>query len=383
MKYAYLLLIFIAACSGENSNKYDPANNDPPETDGNTVVENEFLEKIKGNSIQIDMTVLPSLNITPETLVSDLKKANVTSVHVFIANYWDGKKDDAIFIPEYMDALKNNGIAVWLMMGGNCFYGNTPLPAAWEMETLTPYAGIKFYSFHNDDYVNWQVERVKTIMKSYDFIGIEFAESYFPEWKTILTNGVYGDVSSFAREKFSKEYMHLTNVLSFDEIKNTPTTYQQWITYRADAVVNFNQKIKDAIKSVNPNTLFAAWGIGIREGSLPEIREHWGLDMERIVKEVKPDLIFIQTASQDWGDAALPYHYLADYSYIVNALKKADSKVVLGIQTDIASLSWNNSGAPKRTWDWWMNFCNLSLKSGYYTNTAYEYCFYKKQDLWK
>jgi len=383
MKYLCLLLILISTFTCGGDSKYTPANNQQPDPKDTVVVNNEFLKKIKGNLIEIDMTMLPSLNITPEALVNDLKKAKITSVHIFIAGYWDGNKNDAIFKPEYMEALKNNGIAIWLMMCGNCFYGTPPLPVEWEMQTLTPYPGIKFYSFHNDDYVNWQVERVKTIMKNYDFIGIEFAESYFPEWKTILTNGVYGDVSYFAREKFSKEYMHLTTVLTFDEIKNNPTTYQQWITYRADAIINFNQKIKDVIKSVNPNTLFAAWGIGIRGGSLSEIREHFGLDQERIVKEVKPDLMFIQTASQDWGDASLPYSYLSEYSYIVNALKKADPQVVLGIQTDIASLSWSNSNVPKRTWDWWMNFCDLSLKSGYYTNTAYEYYFYKKQDLWK
>jgi hypothetical protein len=379
LKVISVLSIFCAmayACGG--ADKYNPANDNPP-----IVGENEMLKKIKGNSIQIDPTMLASINISPDELIADLKKADIKSVHFFIVNYWDGSKNDNLLRPEYLNALKSNGIAVWLMLVGNCLYGTSSLPSEWEMGLLSSYPGVTFYSFHNNEYVNWQVNRVKTIMQNYDFDGIEFAESYFPEWKTVNTNGIYGDVSYFAREKFTREYLNLTSpALDFSDIRNTPNLYQKWQSFRADAIINFNTKIKEAIKTTNRNTLFAAWGIGIRNGSLAEIREHFGLDILQIARDVKPDVLFIQTASQDWSDASLEYNYLAKYAYIVNALHNTVPDVVLGIQTDIASLSWNNSNAPKRTFEWWINFCNLSLNSGYYTNTAYEYCFAKRQNLW-
>ncbi len=102
-----------------------------------------------------------------------------------------------------------------------------------------------FFSFHNDDYVTWQVERIRRILTNYDFIGISFAETYFPEWRTINSNGFYGDVSLYARRKFTREYLGLNrSALTFDAIRNDPTLYKKWQDYRVEAIINFNKKNK-------------------------------------------------------------------------------------------------------------------------------------------
>ena len=375
---AFLLLIVIF------SSFFCGCNKSSIKDDDTEIVESNNLIKSKGNSIQIDPYALYSLGITPSELIADLKKADIKYVHYFVVNFWDGSKNDNLFKKEYLDALEENGIGVWLMILGNCFYGKTTLPDGWKMEFLTPYPEeVYFYSFHNDDFVNWQIQRAKRIIQNYNFIGIEFAESYFPEWKTIENNGFYGDVSFLARQKFTKQFLGLErDAMSFNTIRNDPEIYKKWQDYRVEAILNFNQKMKDAIKTTKPEVLFASWGMGIRNGSLPEIREHFGLDMVRIVKEVQPDIFYIQTASQDWREPKLSPQYLKEYAYIVNALKKAAPNTPLGIQTDIASLSFNNPSVTKRNWKWWTTFMDLSLTSGYFTNTAYEYSFYKKQELW-
>ena len=342
------------------------------------------IERAKGNSIEIDLSTFYSLEISPEELIADLKKADIKTVNYLVINYWDGSVDDNLLRKEYMQALEENGIGIWLMLLGKGFYENTTLPASWEQTTIVQhYPGYRNYSFHNDDYVNWHVERVKRVITNYpNFIGIEFAETFFPAWKSIDGNGYYGDVSPFAREKFTKEYLKLDReTLSFAEIRRNAEWYKKWQDFRVDAIVKFNQKMKDAIKSTNPEVLFAAWGMGIRNGTLEEIREHWGLDMVRIVQEVEPDIFYVQTSSEDWLDVNLQPQYIDGYSYIVEALQKANPNVMLGVQTDIASHSWNNPNAP-RDGVWWKTFMELSLSIGYYTNTAFDYGFYKQQGLW-
>lgn len=379
----WIILSILVFCACNSSDTFPLAKDTNP--DPTSPTENPALLKIKGNSIQIDPTVLYAENISPQELVADLKMANMKSVHFFIAGSWDGTKDDNLLRPEYLNELENNGISVWVMLLGNCVYGSSSLPKEWEMECLTPYpsSGIKFYSFHNDDFVAWQVERVKNIMSNYDFVGIEFAESYFPEWKTINSNGFYGDVSEFARRKFTVDYVgQASPILTFDEIRNDPALYQKWIDFRSDAIIDFNHAIKKAIKDINPETLYAAWGMGMRKGTMDEIKEHFGLDMTRMVKEVKPDVMVIQTSSQDWGDASLEPNYIKDYNTIVQTLQIANPNVALSIQADIVSLGYHNQNLKKRDPEWWLSFCDLSLKSGYYTNTAYEYAFAKKDGIW-
>ena len=340
-----------------------------------------FLEKTKGNSIQISLPTFNSLGITPEQFIADLKKADIKTVHYFVG-FCDGSVNDNLYRKEYMQALKENGIGIWYMTLGQGFYAtSTPLPESWQVETYPSSKGqVIKYSFHNDDYVNWQVERVKRIITNYpEFMGIEFAESYFRP---------NGDVSPFAREKFTKEYLKLDReTLSFDEIRNHAEWYKKWQEYGVDAIINFNQKIKDAVKSTNPDVLFAAWGMGWRNASSEKIGEHyWGLDNVRLVREVNPDILFLQTSWQDWMDPNLQPQYTKEYAHIVDTLKEANPNVVLGVQTDIASLSWSNRNNPSvmgiRDGEWWKAFMDLSLSIGYYTNTAYDYAFYKKQDLW-
>lgn len=339
--------------------------------------------KIKGNSIQIDPHVLYSLKITPDSLIRDLKRAKITSVHFIVVNKWDGRKDDNLFRMEYFRALKKNKIAVWLMLPGNCMYDQ--LPKSWEMEFLKPYPeeNLRFYSFHNEEYIEWQEQRIKRIFENYEFDGIGFAESYFPEWNTINTNGHYGDVSLFARKKFTKDYLQLDiPVFSIDSILNNAELFSQWQDYRAEAILNFNIRMKNAVKKANKNTIYATWAIAVLGGSISEIRKHYGLDLIELAKKVSPDVFFIQTSYNEWGNPTLPSNYLTGYEYAKEAIKKANPNIRIGIQTDIASLSFHNPGVGIRLPNWWLEFMNLATDNGYYTNTSYEYAFCKKQGLW-
>jgi len=380
--YSTTLLILLFSCSNKNDTPIDPDDSDEklpkPENAEN-------LKKVKGNSIQIDPLVFYSLNISPEELISDLQKANITSVHFFLVTDWDGNKNDELLRPEYLKALKDNNIEAWALFIGNGTYGGQDLPEEWEMELLRPYPdpSVRFFSFHNDIYVAWQVERVKKTLKNYDFIGISFAETYFPEWRTIQSNGFYGDVSLYARQKFTREYLELNrSALSFEDIKNDQTLYRKWQDFRVEAILNFNQKIKQAVRQTNPKAIFASWGIALRNATLGEIREHYGVDMVRLAKEVEPDVFFIQTSSQDWLDPTLDSNYSDKYEYVRKTIQNANPNIKIAIQTDIASLSYHNPGIGIRLPDWWLEFMSHATQLGYYTNTSYEYAFCKKQGLW-
>lgn len=341
------------------------------------------LKRVKGNSIQIDPTVLYSCGISPDSLVRDLKKAQINSVHLLIVNSWDGRKDDNLFKPAYLKALRQNDIAIWLMLPGNCMYDQ--LPKDWEMEFLEPFAeaNLRFYSFHQEEYIKWQENRIARIFKNYDFDGIGFAESYFPEWNTIHTNGHYGDISLFARTKFMREFLKSKDeILTFEAIYTNPELFAKWQDFRVEAILAFNHRVKNAVRKASPNAVFASWVIAVLGGSVAEIRQHYGLDFARIAREVQPDLIFVQTSYQEWGNPELPIDYIDGYAYAKQAIEQANPNVKVGVQADIASLSFHNPGVGVRVPQWWLDFMVYSKKLGYYTSTSYEYAFSKKQGLW-
>ena len=332
--------------------------------------------RAKGNSTQLSFSLITGAGYTEsaEEIIANLKKANIQVVHMMGGNVWDGSfvKEGA----EFLKALEDNGIGVvWLFMGAG---GGRELPDSWKSGTLKPCPKCNIYSFHNDEYVNWHVERVKRVLVNYpSSIGVGMAEAFFHQWRS-----VYADVSPFALEKFTKQYLNLEReALTFAEILQDVELYKRWQDFRVDAIINFNQKIKDAIKSVNPDALYISWGIGVRGFSNADIREHFGLDQERIVRELEPDIFMIQTSAEDWTDSHLHPEYIKSYSYIVESLQKANPKVFLAVQTDISSASWLWK-FDKRDGAWWKTFMDLSLSIGYYHNTAYDYFFYRRQGLW-
>ena len=73
---------------------------------------------------------------------------------------------------------------------------------------------------------------------------------------------------------------------------------------------------------------------------------------------------------------------MKEYEYVRQELMKANPNVKIGIQADIASLSYHYSKLEKRVPKWWLEFMKESTDIGYYTNTAYEYAFTKKQGVW-
>ncbi|MBV8326840.1 hypothetical protein [Chryseobacterium sp.] len=357
---------------------------------------------MNGRSVQIDPAFIDNIGkVSPEQLVEDLKRTGVNSVHYTVAEYWDGTQNDKLLRPNYLQAIKNSGIKIWLMLLGNCIYGNAiPGGDGWKMELLDPSSidnTTHLYSFHNKDYVDWQAERIKNILNKANkysniFDGIEFAESYFPEWETIDAQSpkkrFYGDVSKSTIDQFADKYFIPKQNLTFETIKKNTIYYKQWVEFRSDAVINFNQQMKKAINEANPNIYFAAWGIGIKGGNLAGIKEYFGLDMRRIISTVNPDVFFIQTSSQDWSKDNLPSNYAIDYKYILDSIKLGNPTIPIGIQGDVVSsyhdkVTGNLDGsAVARPANWWLGFMDYTLSNGYATATFYEYNLTKKYGFW-
>ena len=368
----------------EGSVKISPATSMPgiqPVSVSVMQISEKRVIKTKGNSIQFSFPMTE----TNEVVIENLKKANISTVHFNAFNNWDGSvaTGQNRYPPSLIKDLEDNGIGIWWMFIGSVSGGG--LPESWKAETLNPCPSCNYYSYHNDEFVNWHVERVKRVIADYpSFIGIGVAESFFHGWKTVDgQNGHYTDVSPVAREKFTKQYLNLDReTLTFAEIRNDYELYQKWQDFRVDAIINFNKKIKEAVKSTNPDVLFASWGMGESRGTNAEIREHYGLDQERIVREVEPDIFVVQTSPSDWQNGSLQPQYVEEYQYIIEALQKANPKVFLAVQADIASHSWIYPTLAVRNGAWWKRFMEISFSIGFYHNTAYEYNFYRRQGQW-
>lgn len=346
----------------------------------------------RGKSVQLDPTFLPAM-VSNEEVLEDLISKNISSIHYMVVNNWNGGKTTEIRT-ELIRLLRNNGIAVWLMIPACCFFNPAVINGRddWLMEFEDEGAvppGRRFYSLHHPEFVAWQKEKLVRIFETYPnlFSGIEFMESYFPAYRGTHEkggSGFYGDVSAFSLQTFSEKYLHESGVKSLQEIVAQPYLYEKWVSFRAGAVTDFLWQMKKTIREYDRDILFAVWTMGMLGSADPigEVREYLGLDLENIVDKVRPDLIIIQTAEEDWGKEYLNPDYGEGYLPVLEMIKKLDPDMPVGIQADFVSKHCADPYAIRLDLAWLERFMAESLLEGFDCVTAYDYAMAKKQGNW-
>lgn len=351
------------------------------------------------NSIQIDPQFL-SQYLTIDLLIQEMKAFEITEVHFMLFQNWDGSKNEVIN-DNWIKALQEKGIKVWLMVPASAFYDSSAINVNGEYKTnwlmgiqnpQTVIGGLYLYSFHNEEFIQWQCDKLSRIIDNYPFFdGIEFVESYFPEIEQIVgrnpnASGFYGDVSSFALERFFTIFLGNTvSPVSFNEIINDEELYEKWVEYRIDAVNNFFKKIKEVLIAKNSSLLFAVWGQGKseRENQLELMREYLGLDIIQLIDIANPDYIFIQSAASDYARYPVDPEYLAEYLPIKEAIQSHNPNIPVGVQTDYVSYHYSHQATvPKLDAEWLWNYYQLAQNLGFHSATAYEYGISKRLNTW-
>lgn len=348
---------------------------------------------LHGKSVQFDPAFLPK-DVTPEEVLDDLVANGVSAIHYMVVSNWDGSISSEINA-ELIRLLRNNGIAVWLMIPACGFFSSDIINdqknwlMAFQNKSTLP-SGMQFYSFHNKDFVRWQQDKLARILSYYPglFSGIEFMESYFPEYKSLISeggDGFYGDVSEYARTLFSLHYLNEAKARSMNEIIAQPSLYEKWVTFRVDAVTDFLYTMKKTIKCLDASVKFSVWTMGMQDSPdmINEARTYFGLDIGRIVNVVRPDSIIIQTSSQDWGRPFLNPGYASSYLPIRDAIKSLDPDMPVGVQADFVSLAYNHPGGVKLELNWLIGFWNETLSAGFDYATAYNYAVSKRMGTWR
>lgn len=372
MKYALLFLLtcfFCQSCNTPENHRVIEEN----ENDSSAIVLPTIDSII--SSIQIDPGFRYYQNRSVESIAEELALNGYHVVHYFVTN-------ENIANGDLINALHKEGIEVWLLTFGNGTYSTVNYPAGWQnwkmtlKESINGASGYTYLSPFNREFVEWKKEKLVNLVTSYPFDGIGIAEAYLPEWQG--PNGPnYGDIGINAANAFYAAYglamPDFKNTSALNYYANVPDVYNKWIQFRVDGVNQFLNEIYNGpggIRENRPDIKIATWGLGINAGnnSIDLLREYQGLDIPTMIKKVKPDLHFIQTHWPDWIKENLLPSYVLDYNDFLQEVKNVNSKLPVGIQTDIGSIK-----NMIRSNEWIKKFAEYSAKCGFDIFTAYEY----------
>lgn len=324
-----------------------------------------------GRAIQVDSGFLYYLNRSADSIADEIKAQGYQVVSLHNAD------------SKLAQACRKRGILTRFIIGSNYQYLPGSLPKGYEkwkmvLRKSDNFVGGGSYFCENEpEFRAWKKNQINDVLKSGDFMAVDIAEPYLPAYKG-PENEFYGCLCDRCKTAFLRMFPEEKQIPEFNDAnspnywKTNKALYKKWVDFRVATVANFLDDLvngPDGIRQKFPGIAVCSWSIGASMPNPVETMREWeASDGAAICAKVHPDAHCIQTDWPDWCDANLPANYPLKYKPFVDAIRKADKKIPITIQTDIGSGS-----QMRRSLEWIREFEAASKTAGFCQSIAYEY----------
>ena len=284
-------------------------------------------------------------------------------------------------LPEWerlaVDAFHKQGLAVVLQVFPTTdpeAYRNHP---EWHQKMLN--GGSKFdWRVYLDPiyqgYTDYIAQKCCDRVKSMGYDAIELAEPWFEVWggpyPSNPNSGHYASISAGMRQAFLEKYgvdpADLFDEESTHYFMKDRDLYQKWVDFRVEVLIRFMTQIFSRVKEAKPGIVTMVMYLSDIRVAYDKVREYQGQDLEAILEEVRPDVIVIQSAWQDWLRPNLRPDYVLEYGKAYVPRVRGKARII--VQTDIGS-----SPQMRRDYNWMRGLSALAQQVGFGSYVAYEY----------
>lgn len=233
---------------------------------------------------------------------------------------------------------------------------------------------------NREDFVSTYTARVARWMREGNYDGIQLAEIWFEQWGGPLDKGKprahYACVCDACVAKFKKiagvdarDLLTSTSSPWYFQKPENAALYSRWVDFRVETIQEFARGIIEAVKREKPDAAINIAYMGDARVKLDGNTEYQGNDLNRMVSELKPDILTIEDAWQDWTRPKLEPGFVADYAKAYrDRIERLHPGTFVMSHADIGSLP-----ASKRSFEWIKKFSLATVKSGLGAPSFYEW----------
>lgn len=232
---------------------------------------------------------------------------------------------------------------------------------------------------NNEEFVAYLMNKIETILRNVDYDAIELCEPWFEVWggpyKENPNRGKYACVCDKCVAKFRERagidprLLFTENSPHYFEHPENQALYSKWVKFRIDSINNFSHVLFQRAKQIRPGLPCAITYAADCRVKLDAMREYQAQDLPGILTEVKPDILIIQDAWQDWTQPNLPPEFVEDYATAyVQRVRRLAPHVILKVHSDIGSLK-----QMQRTYTWMRRFSAFARNAGFDAPVYYEF----------
>ncbi len=300
---------------------------------------------LRGKTTQCDFAFPYYQGRSAASVADEIEVNGYSGVYYFVCSDKATRKDIIL-------ELQKRGIPVAAMViASGAYLPVAERPAGWEkwrMEfTNRLLDDYQLMSYVHKDYAEWMKHRVVKLLKEFGFDGFTFAEAMYPIADGLERADVlYGDISPAFQAAFKRDTGHtvfpeFANKEAENYYKKIPDVYRALVDYRVKTVNDFYDEVvngKNGVREECPGIFVATWTLGIRlPNGVEKLREWEGNDIPSMIRQVKPDMHFIQTHAPDWMNPELKPDYVKGYKPFFDAVKQTDPNMPVGFQGDFVS----------------------------------------------
>ena len=232
---------------------------------------------------------------------------------------------------------------------------------------------------NSEEFTNHICEEVKKTVRAVNYNAIELAEPWFEVWGGAYpdnpTRGKYGCLCSNCRKKFQdlhgvdpKELFDKKCGYYFEKEENREI-YQKWQDFRVDTIIRFSGRIYEAAKEARPGIKIIHMHLADCSVEPGRSREYQAMDIEQGLREIRPDVMIIEDAWQDWTRPELRPDFVKGYAKAyIDQIRSVSPDVIIKAHADIGSLS-----EMQRRYSWMREFSALARAGGFDAPIYYEY----------
>jgi len=307
----------------------------------------------------------------------EIRDLGFTSVHLILVKRFSIDEQKRM-----VDAFHGAGLAVALRLYPTTDFDQFEKHPEWRQISLDGSSkhDWRVYLCPNaEGFTEYICNQVEKTLGSVDYDALELAEPWFEVWggpyPKNTNRGKYQCVCGNCREKFGKQ-TGVDPIELFDE--NSPRyfvkpenakMYQTWQDFRVDTILRFSERIYNAAGKARP-------GIGVIHMHLSDCtvepgksREYQAMDLEEGLRRIKPDILVIEDAWQDWTRADLSPGFVEQYAgYYIQKIRGIAPGIVIKSHADIGSLK-----QMQRSYTWMRRFSAIARSGGFTAPVYYEY----------
>jgi hypothetical protein len=223
-------------------------------------------------------------------------------------------------------------------------------------------------------------EQVEKQMRASGFDGIQLAEIWFENWGGPQRDGKpnpnYACVCDACQARFrsiadadARQMLTEPSGRWYYGKPENAALYARWVEMRVQTIQDFGRAIIAAARKANPKACVKIMYLADARVRLDGAREYLGTDLDRMIREWRPDVLTLQDAWQDWTQRDLEPAFVADYA---RAYKRRVEKLLPGIfimsHADIGS-----KVESRRSPDWIRQFATETVRAGLGAPCFYEW----------